>query len=102
MTNETFKKADNLKLEIKFIKTEILPPLNRLYNEVISYRDMGYKETDGSFYIKRYFDDFFKVNLGGNWTSATFTIENIIYFLETEIKTVTEHKENLEKELEEL
>jgi len=95
MTKETFKRAKEIDDEIKYITTERLPILQDTYEEIVEYRDKGCKEIDGDFCF-----DVFSVN--AHLRSATFTIENVINFLKAEIKTMTEYKESLEKELKEL
>ena len=89
MTKAALIKAKKIEEEIDFISKFVLPQLNDVYANVVDHMDTGYKELDVDFYF-------------GRRITTILTLENVLSFIETEIKTVTKHKECLEKELEEL
>lgn len=96
MTKESLERANWLKSEIEFISTERLPALNDAHYEVIKYRDKGDKEIDVDFFFDRTNFPY------AHCVSTIVTIENVLNFIEIEIKTMIEYKKCLEKELEEL
>jgi len=89
MTKAALIKAKKIEEEIDFISTFVLPQLNDVYYKVVDHMDTGYDKLDADFYFDR------KI-------TTILTLENVLNFIQTEIKIVTEHKNNLEKELEKL
>lgn len=89
MTKETLIRAKKIEEKIDFISKFVLPQLNNVYDKVVEHMEVGYEELDVDFYFDRRI-------------TTVLTMKNVFNFLETEIKTVTEYKESLEKELKEL
>lgn len=89
MTKAALIRAKKIEEEIDFISKFVLPQLNDVYDNVVEHMDTGYKELDADFYFDRRI-------------TTVLTLENVLNFIQTEIKTVTERKEHLEKELEKL
>ncbi len=89
MTKAALIKAKKIEEEINFISTFVLPQLNDVYYNVVDHMDTGYDELDVDFHFDR------KI-------TTILTMENVLNLIQTEIKTVTERKEHLEKELERL
>lgn len=89
MTKAALIKAKEIEKEIDFISTFVLPQLNDVYANVVDHMETGYTELDVDFHFARRI-------------TTVLTLENVLNFIQTEIKTVIEHKKNLEKELEKL
>lgn len=95
MTKEALMRAKEIEEEVEYISEEILPSLNEIYEDLLGYKKKGKSKIDGLFWFSRF-------SLNGWDREATFTLENTINFVKTEIRIITEHKQTLEKELKEL
>lgn len=89
MTKEALIRAKKIEEKIDFISKFVLPQLNDVYDKVVEHMEVGYEELDVDFHFDR-------------TITTILTMKNVFNFLETEIKTITEYRKSLEKELEEL